>query len=579
MAVTSQRHRIRRQVLELETPDEDSARRVQRELSRIQRQRLESIIECCCSDFSAPDRIHRIDLLEVDLGAVNLDRLERELPEKLNSELRKALARQIGKQDSESSPSGQDPAVTSYLELIACFAATGTLPWWADFSNPRLIPEAVDALLDRAPDRLADLLQSIARDRGQLMRIVLHGDDRTLSRLLRVLASASPSFMAALQQQTEAVLRTRSALPGTNITRIRNAFWLGLIRQAAGGATNSASFWHEVFGEIETRSHDAYVSLATGMLRSVLTSREDAPTPLMLVLQAVFADRRSRLFITLPTDLQTELVQLLDQQARTQAGPQPPQEPISRLSGETRIAAGTLRSARQDVHLDLAFGDADTVHLVQLHDQQARTQAGPQPPQEPISRLSGETGIAAGTQRSVRQDVHLDLAFGDADTVYIENAGLVILWPFLPRFFARLELIEDETFKALTTQHRATGLLQHLVTGDPSPPEYQTTLAKILCGLDPGDPYEFDQPVTEAESEECATLLSSVIAQAPILHDMSIDGFRGSFLLRKGLLGARDGVWLLRVERETYDVVLDRFPWSVNWVKLPWMEIPLGVEW
>ena len=122
-------------------------------------------------------------------------------------------------------------------------------------------------------------------------------------------------------------------------------------------------------------------------------------------------------------------------------------------------------------------------------------------------------------------------------------------------------------------------MLQHLITEDPSPPEYQTTLNKVLCGLDPAVVLEFGPPTTDAESEECANLLSSVIAQAPILREMSIDAFRGSFLLRKGLLTARDGIWLLRVERETYDVVLDRFPWNVSWVKFPWMQAPLGVEW
>ena len=60
---------------------------------------------------------------------------------------------------------------------------------------------------------------------------------------------------------------------------------------------------------------------------------------------------------------------------------------------------------------------------------------------------------------------------------------------------------------------------------------------------------------------------------------MSITGFRGTFLLRQGILGQRDGAWLLRVERETYDIVLERFPWSVDWVKLPWMAAPLRVEW
>ena len=57
------------------------------------------------------------------------------------------------------------------------------------------------------------------------------------------------------------------------------------------------------------------------------------------------------------------------------------------------------------------------------------------------------------------------------------------------------------------------------------------------------------------------------------------DGLRGSFLIRKGVLGARDGAWLLRVERASYDVVLDRVPWGMSWVTRPWMEAPLCVDW
>jgi hypothetical protein len=83
----------------------------------------------------------------------------------------------------------------------------------------------------------------------------------------------------------------------------------------------------------------------------------------------------------------------------------------------------------------------------------------------------------------------------------------------------------------------------------------------------------------KSKIEECRHLLTSVIEHAPILRNMSIPGFRNTFLLRKGQLSARDGIWRLRVERETYDVVLDRFPWSVSWLKLPWMEFPMHVEW
>ena len=170
--------------------------------------------------------------------------------------------------------------------------------------------------------------------------------------------------------------------------------------------------------------------------------------------------------------------------------------------------------------------------------------------------------------------------FSATEELYISNAGLVILWPFLGQFFGQLGLLEARQFKEEEARHRAVGLLQFLADGQPEPsPEYLLPLNKVLCGMDVEEVFDSGPPFTEAESEESAALLQAVIAHAPVLGTMSVPGFRGTFLLRKGQLSTRDGIWLLRVERETYDVVLDRFPWQVNIVKLPWMKAMMQVEW
>lgn len=176
-------------------------------------------------------------------------------------------------------------------------------------------------------------------------------------------------------------------------------------------------------------------------------------------------------------------------------------------------------------------------------------------------------------------DTALDLSFSAADELYVGNAGLVILWPFLGHFFARLDLLDERRFRDLAARQRAVGLLQHIATAEAAFPEYLLPLNKLLCGMELAEVFDFGPPVSGAEAQECEDLLAAVIAQAPILRDMSVPGFRGTFLLRPGLLRARDGAWLLQVERETYDIVLERFPWGWEWVRLPWMEAPLRVEW
>ena len=122
-------------------------------------------------------------------------------------------------------------------------------------------------------------------------------------------------------------------------------------------------------------------------------------------------------------------------------------------------------------------------------------------------------------------------------------------------------------------------MLHYLATESTDLPEYQLPLNKILAGVDLLENFELSEPLLESELAECNNLLTAVIAQAPILRNMSIAGFRSTFLLREGVLRARDGAWLLQVEHLTHDIVLDRFPWSWEWVKLPWMAKALRVEW
>jgi len=104
-------------------------------------------------------------------------------------------------------------------------------------------------------------------------------------------------------------------------------------------------------------------------------------------------------------------------------------------------------------------------------------------------------------------------------------------------------------------------------------------LPKVLCGLPLRARHYPHEPVTVTEDNEARHLLEAVIAHADCLGDISPDGFRETFLNRAGVLTTRDGAWLLRVERQTTDILLDRFPWTAQWVRLPWMQVPMRVEW
>ncbi len=156
----------------------------------------------------------------------------------------------------------------------------------------------------------------------------------------------------------------------------------------------------------------------------------------------------------------------------------------------------------------------------------------------------------------------------EPEEIYVGNAGLVLLWPYLEHFFARLDLVVDRRFRSDAHRNQAVALLQLLATGALAFVEYQLPLNKVLCGVAPEAVVELDEPLPENMIAACDQLLEAVIANAQAFGDISAAGLRW-----------RDGAWLLQVERVTYDLILNRLPWRWEWVKLPWMHVPLRVEW
>ena len=167
----------------------------------------------------------------------------------------------------------------------------------------------------------------------------------------------------------------------------------------------------------------------------------------------------------------------------------------------------------------------------------------------------------------------------DKQMYFIENAGLIILHPFLQKLFSNLHYIENNNFVNDEIQRRATLLTQYLLIGETEIPEYQLLLNKILCGYPIFNTVEYELQLTIQEKKETEELLLSVIEYWTALKNTSIDGLRNSFLQRPGKLSELKDGWLLQVEQKSYDVLMNYLPWGIGMIKLPWMKNLLRVEW
>ncbi len=166
------------------------------------------------------------------------------------------------------------------------------------------------------------------------------------------------------------------------------------------------------------------------------------------------------------------------------------------------------------------------------------------------------------------------------EEIFIDNAGMVLAAPYLPRLFTLLELVDDGVFVDRQAAERAAHLLQFLVNGQSQSPEYQLTLNKILCGITTGIPICRGIEINNREQETIEGLLRGMIQNWKTVGNTSISGLRETFLQRKGVLQLKeDGLWYLTVEPGVFDMLLDSLPWSFSVIKHAWMERAVHVTW
>jgi hypothetical protein len=163
--------------------------------------------------------------------------------------------------------------------------------------------------------------------------------------------------------------------------------------------------------------------------------------------------------------------------------------------------------------------------------------------------------------------------------IVVSNAGLVIMQNFIQNYFTKLDLTADKGFVSEQAQLDAVHWLQFLVTGHQNIDETHLALNKVLCGLPLSTPVAAGIEVSDERRELAQGLIDAVIQYWTAIGSSSIEGFRGNWLVRDGLLRETEDSWELVVEKRPYDLLLDRLPFGFSLVRLPWMDKPLYVTW
>ncbi len=163
--------------------------------------------------------------------------------------------------------------------------------------------------------------------------------------------------------------------------------------------------------------------------------------------------------------------------------------------------------------------------------------------------------------------------------ISVRNAGLVLINAYISVLFERLGLTHDHKFSSAESQLEAVHYLQYIVTGQEQTEESFLPLNKLLCGIPLAEPVMEGINISAQNRQLIEGLIKAAIGYWPAIGSSSIDGFRGNWLVRDGLLTEKHDRWELTVEKRPYDLLIHRSPFSFSIIKHPWMDKLLHVNW
>jgi len=517
-------HIIHKQTFNLFVESEDEAHGVSEAVQQTFNDRVLSAMDEVFNRLSPDDKVYRFDRLEIDLGSIEPQNIEDELVEKITSLTEQLLSDKINASTfdaDEKNGMKPIPVIQSVFEAFVDFLQTGLLPWW--FSDRE----------NKTPEVLFDVLPGqLNANNAQKLKIILEHQNA----LKRLNGQFSEIF-------TNQLIRAISILtPG-------KAFSL----------------------DDKKKNGKGYASLISILITEILSA-----------LKKVQVSEKGR------KEVRIALLELMPGQDIAYKS-----MPVNRSNKNLTPELGNFigESFRQMI-IVLAKQGFDQKHISTLlaNISEAlpdKTYSGfwLQGHRNEFDKFEDILDKPSKKQTLAEKDEKEDIIVRNKtekmaqDGIYIQNAGLVILWPFLKHYFTTLKLVGDDAFLSVKKKERAVLLLQHIVNGDAKFPEQQLALNKLLCGLPLHHPVANSLKLTKKDISETDKLILAAMDKWQAIGKISIQGFRSSFLIREGRLKITDTGFTLTISRNAYDLLIDRLPWSISLIKYKWMDKMIQVDW
>lgn len=200
-------------------------------------------------------------------------------------------------------------------------------------------------------------------------------------------------------------------------------------------------------------------------------------------------------------------------------------------------------------------------------------------------KISSEKNTTKNSRSNEEILVEMDFDIENRDSsVLVEegtifpNAGLILLHPFLKRFFENLELLNNNALQP-TKLEEALHIMHYLACKKEQPYEHELLFEKFICNVPLKHPVKRDIKLSKKQKDSCDVLLQSALNHWEGLKTNSVDALRSEFLMREGRLLTTTEHYKLFVQRKTQDILLETLPWNLSLAKIPWKKKMILIDW
>ncbi len=522
--MTQHKHIINKQIIEIQLPKKADAFGVQQTLGKLYSEQFTPIIDKLLCDHYGSDekKRYQIDTLTVDLGTVHIENIAAVFTEKFKDAL---LAIEDPEDEDNVIEKKVEKSQKTSLQVVSYYLKNGRLPWWSNKTSKSYVLEQLDRLIITPDATFTKLLSQLPLNHVYLNRFIYTFTEEQILLCLQGLTDISIQGLSTIKKELQDSLHKRLEVSNFNIEN---------------------TFWGAVFTNVAVAKD--YEDLKNRCIQQTL---------LVLGIDQKNGNKKNQ-----DVSLIRSLVKKYQiQYAAEKAWQQLFQHVLKVINHPSfyLIDAGLLQEFKQSLTLEKTENNRQSI-VGHLHVFEAVL--------KPMQSAAKHTVIEK-----------IQSNFEDTDFITIQNAGLVLLWPFLQRFFENLELMDGKEFHDEKAREKAICALHHLCGNEETALfEGLLSLNKVLCGASLEDTVSLIH-FSEEEKKMGDDLLQAVIDKGPHWTNLSRDGFQASYLCRQGSLRVRDGHWLLQVKKETYDITLEKLPWSINTIRLPWMNEIILVEW